>query len=117
MRSVDFVKSLQLLLWILASLHNVIGGNKHHIVLLLGDSCKFRFDLRHIGPAIDIAVNRSLFDHGVEFVLHIGNYSCNSDTFVEAAAMGTASDFYNRIPDVTAFIGPAASTDVKVVGR
>lgn len=90
---------------------------KHHIVLLLGDSCKFRFDFRHIGPAVDIAVNRSLRDYGVEFVLHRGNYSCRQDTFVEAAAMGTASDLYHSLDSLTAFIGPAVSNDVKVVGK
>ncbi|CAM1332064.1 Uncharacterised protein g10761 [Pycnogonum litorale] len=107
---------LKLILLILNFKHSHCAIIRHHIALLLGDTCTFRFDLRHIGPAIDLAIEKSREEYGVDFVLHRGNYSCEKDSFVEALALGTASDLYHFLDSLTAFIGPAVSNEVKVVG-
>ena len=70
-----------------------------------------RFDLVHIGPAIDIAAEKCLQDYKIELNLIKGTYShqCN-----ETASLGNAVDVLSRT-EIVALIGPACSDDVQVI--
>lgn len=72
-----------------------------------------RFDLVHIGPAIDIAKMKCRSEYDIDLNLIYGTYSdkCN-----ETAAMGNAMDV-ESITKIVALIGPACSDDVQIVGR
>nr|XP_046910972.1 atrial natriuretic peptide receptor 1-like isoform X1 [Dermatophagoides farinae] len=72
-----------------------------------------RFDLVHIGPAIDIAMKKcqSKYKIYLNLTKEIYPNQCN-----ETAALGKAYDVISN-NKIIALIGPACSDDVQVVGR
>ncbi|UXI20373.1 FERM RhoGEF and pleckstrin domain-containing protein 1 [Sarcoptes scabiei] len=87
--------------------------NYNVLVLMIDKSPTHRFDLLHIGPAIDIAEEECQHQYHVKLNLIRGTYSnqCN-----ETASLGNVYDVLKR-DDVVALVGPACSDDVQVVGR
>ncbi|XP_013792720.1 uncharacterized protein LOC106476621, partial [Limulus polyphemus] len=83
-------------------------------LLMVNDSKSNRFDLQHIGPAIDIASEKCRANYNVEVELIPGYYPHRCS---EVQAIGKATDITTDYPDIVAFVGPACSDDVQVVGR
>lgn len=82
-------------------------------VLMVTNSKRNRFDIQHIGPAIDIAAEECKKEFNVHLNLVPGYYmhSCS-----QIQSIGKATDL-DKIYNITAFIGPACSDDLQVVGR
>ncbi|KAH9398614.1 hypothetical protein TYRP_018858 [Tyrophagus putrescentiae] len=110
--------------WLGATLLLSLGHVPHHclppdngtynvLVLMVQKSSTNRFDLVHIGPAIDIAKMKCRSEYDIDLNLIYGTYSdkCN-----ETAALGNAMDV-ESITKIVALIGPACSDDVQIVGR
>lgn len=71
-----------------------------------------RFDLQRIGPAIDIAVENCRSNYNVSLQLLGGYYP---DSCSDCVSLGKAADLTQE-HNITAFVGPACSDDLQVVG-
>lgn len=82
-------------------------------VLMVDGGIHNRFDIQRIGPAIDIAAERCRSDYGVTLSLLPGYYpkECSAEM-----AIGKATDLA-RLSNISAYLGPACSDDLQVVGR
>lgn len=82
-------------------------------VLMVDGSVHNRFDIQRIGPAVDIAAEKCRSDYNVNIELLPGYYlkECS-----EELAIGRAADLATRRA-ISAFLGPACSDDLQVVGR
>ncbi|GFQ91697.1 atrial natriuretic peptide receptor 2 [Trichonephila clavata] len=82
-------------------------------VLMVDGSVRNRFDIQRIGPAIDIAAESCQSEYNVKLSLLRGYYprKCSAEL-----AIGRATDLA-MISNISAYIGPACSDDLQVVGR
>ncbi|GIX94512.1 atrial natriuretic peptide receptor 1 [Caerostris darwini] len=82
-------------------------------VLMVDGSMRNRFDIQRIGPAIDIAAESCRSKYNVKLRLMSGYYQkeCSPES-----AIGKATDLALS-NNITAYIGPACSDDLQVVGR
>ncbi|KAG8201257.1 hypothetical protein JTE90_019895 [Oedothorax gibbosus] len=82
-------------------------------VLMVDGGIHNRFDIQRIGPAIDIAAERCRQDYSVTLGLLPGYYpaECSAEM-----AIGKATDLA-RLGNISAYLGPACSDDLQVVGR
>ncbi|GBL84780.1 hypothetical protein AVEN_93820-1 [Araneus ventricosus] len=82
-------------------------------VLMVDGSVHNRFDIQRIGPAIDIAAESCQSKYNVTLSLLPGYYprECSAEY-----AIGRATDLA-MITNISAFVGPACSDDLQVVGR
>lgn len=82
-------------------------------VLMVDGSVHNRFDIQRIGPAVDIASEKCRTDYDVNLELLSGYYPKECS---EEMAIGKAADLA-RTYHLSAFLGPACSDDLQVVGR
>ncbi|GFY76109.1 atrial natriuretic peptide receptor 1 [Trichonephila inaurata madagascariensis] len=82
-------------------------------VLMVDRSVRNRFDIQRIGPAIDIAAESCQSKYNVKLSLLRGYYprKCSAEL-----AIGRATDLAMN-SNISAYIGPACSDDLQVVGR
>ena len=82
-------------------------------VLMVDGSIHNRFDIQRIGPAVDIAAEKCRNYYNVNLELLPGYYPSECS---EEMAVGKATDLATTY-NLTAFLGPACSDDLQVVGR
>ncbi|XP_054710522.1 atrial natriuretic peptide receptor 2-like [Uloborus diversus] len=82
-------------------------------VLMVDGSLHNRFDVQRIGPAIDIAAEKCQTEYHVTLQLFKGYYPRECS---EEMAIGKAAHLAMN-HKVSAFLGPACSDDLQVVGR
>lgn len=71
------------------------------------------FDLRRVGPALDIAFERAEAEHGVKYEVVVKNYTGNCP---KQTVIGYLAELY-YVHNVTAVIGPACSETIEAAGR
>ncbi|XP_023220693.1 atrial natriuretic peptide receptor 1-like isoform X1 [Centruroides sculpturatus] len=101
-------------LLLLTTLVTLINAKVYNVgVLMMTDSFRYRFDIQHIGPAIDIAAEecKNEFDVNLNLVPGYYKHRCS-----QTESIGKATDM-DKMYNITAFIGPACSDDLQIVGR
>lgn len=71
------------------------------------------FDLRRVGPALDIAFERAEAEYGVRYEVVVRNYTGNCP---KQTVIGYLSELYYN-DNVRAVIGPACSETIEAAGR
>lgn len=80
---------------------------------MVDGSVRIRFDIQRIGPAVDIAAEKCRTEYNVNLELLPGYYPKECS---EEKAIGVAADLVTN-NNISAFLGPACSDDLQVVGR
>ncbi|XP_037278672.2 atrial natriuretic peptide receptor 1-like isoform X1 [Rhipicephalus microplus] len=82
-------------------------------VIMVSRSEENRFDIQRIGPAIDIAAEetcRHVYGTKLQLTPAYYPHRCSA-----RFAIGRATDLVQRVPRVTAFVGPSCSSDLYIV--